>query len=276
MKVFKIVELPFMFLQGLWNFAKERKPPEKSAIRVFSSLALTFSNGLFMVALARYCRPAWRVLLRLTLKRYESLLRKQPSSPKFQKSVMICRFMLLYDQKAAWSELLPLIEAFEVKTRMTVAADTFYLYWVNERFDEARQACEYWQNIAEQWISEHEGQAKQARSHLRKLWSWKLGYPARSKGTHETIMTTMQEASRLGGSWVREYHEAKFAGLMLAWLEERGYAPAHEYLTSHKLNRNASFFVGFNLIKDFGYAVAQELGMDDSTFMNLCRQAEQW
>ncbi len=168
----------------------------------------------------------------------------------------------------------------------------FHLFWVNERFDEARQACNYGQDEANSWIAEHEKETRRAWHLLRKLGDWTLGYYDESKlnngkpgdwtpsyyednKAHFQAMREIRErASKLGGFWITRSRNAKLAGLILEWLEERDYLPAQQFLRNHKLNKNPPLPPGFYFSRDFGYDVAQELGMDENTFLNLCQKAE--
>lgn len=220
--------------------------------------------------------PLYRAFIRILLPYYRWHLRMKPNSVHLSKSVAALQFAALYNAKAPWSEFVPYLKNFSVKRRGEFAEYLFYLFWINERFDEAKEACDYWKNAAYLRVTENESDARLALNFLRKVPNWKPGYKKLTQASFETAIKNQMKANRLGGFRVESYRNAKLAGLILEWLKEQDYAPAITYLQRRKINRHPPLPPNYYFSRDFGYSVLQELGMDDNTFFKLCRQAEQF
>lgn len=218
--------------------------------------------------------PLYSVLLKCQLRYFRWRLRMRPDNLPLQNNVDGLHLMLLYDQKAPWREFEPLLEKLSSKTRVEFSEPLFYLFWINERFEEAEQVCDFWQNQALLWVRENENDAHSALNLLRQIATWKPGYRESGKLTGAEAINLRKQAAEYGEFWVTQYRNAKLAGLILEWLREQNYAPAIRFLRQQSINRHPPFPPRFYFAHEFGFDLSQELGMKQNTFLHLCRQAE--
>ncbi len=233
----------------------------------------TLVFGFLWQLIGYRCHPLYRAFLKLQLAFFRWKLQVWPSIQGARAAGHL-QLMVLYDKRAAWPEFVPHLEKLSIKQRVEVAQYLFYLFWINARFAEASETCNYWQKNAHAWISENENNARHALYSLRQIATWKPGYRETSKATQFEATELRDKARKYGSFWVTHYRNAKLAGLILEWLKEKDYAPAIDFLRSHKMNRNPPFPPRFYFSHDFGFDLSQELGMEENLFLNLCRKAE--
>lgn len=235
-------------------------PATREEWESFGNKMLMFGAAVtFFFRVAARCRPLYRALLRWGIKVFDAKAKRQVKGA--EQTAISLRFMLLFEQKAAWDKIEPIIRAHSSdSSRFNRTKDMVSLYWLNGRFDEMRQSIEYWKSMSEEWVLAHRNKARKAQKISRAICDLPL----------EKKADALWKAAESGSFYVNNYCDSRIAAALMNLSEKDDDAKAHEAVNSLQVERNPVVLASMNFDEEF----AQQLGADEATFNQIVRDAE--
>ncbi len=164
------------------------------------------------------CRPLLMWLLKMKIKSYE----KQDLGCKTNQCIDL-KSLLLYNQKASWPNVLPVVDTFSGIGSKPFAANSFaYLYLANLRLTEAQEANAYCVDVTDQWVKENPAQAQRALQLWKRLASWYPFSTTEPTMSDEEFRIVRSEIYKVKGRTVKEWRDSRVAAEVIAWLIAQG------------------------------------------------------
>lgn len=176
----------------------------------------------------------------------------------------------LLDQQVGWPEMLLGLEEVEIKSRSGCAELAVAMYFFHKRFDEAREAAEYWVGVTKQLTSGRQD-GRRALAFEDRLQEEsrlvKAGVPSTEaswSGLRDYLCTMRQHYD---ANMVHiDYRTSQIASKMLDWSRARNDEPASQATRTLRINR----FLSLPEI-EFDEALADSMGMDATIFQRIKR-----
>lgn len=239
-------------------------------VRVLSALLLFVQLLLWLlIPLRRISRPLWRRLLKWQIAGYRYIASVRPSLQN-QDRLIFAQYWLLFEQRASWSLFLRLIEQLPPPNRAVYVVQLVGLYWINGRFDEARDAASYGCQVLDAWVSSHLDETAQVLHLVRQIDWWPLQPQPGPFLSHEDTLVALGQASRLGFTALKAWRDLHVASVLLEWSKSKGDRKAQKIVAKMDVDRNPFMVARFY----FNSELATRLGMAPDTFDHICKEAE--
>lgn len=241
-------------------------------------------------------RPTYRALMRGRLR-----LRRALPTPlqRWLKSLLggdagAIELYLLFDQRAEWHEYLDVLGPRNevMRSHLPHIAD---LFWINERFDEARQAVRLWRDLAEEQVRQNSDVASAARESLRAIngWTERNRDRIKSAGSDKSRKAEAVQAALKSDPYPRDafrsgyfhshpgtiiksgfgsYRSASIACRILDICEQDGDARARQFVRELEGSRNPLLPLQ---VLVFDQETAAKLGISDQEFKRIQAEAEE-
>ncbi len=235
-------------------------PATREEWESFGNKMLMFGAAVtFFFRVAARCRPLYRALLRWGIKVFDARARRGEKGAV--DAALSLRLMLLFEQKAAWDEVKPLVQArASASDRLNNTKNMVALYWLNGRFDEMRQAIEYWKSMSEEWVLAHRNKARKSQNISRTICDLPL----------EKKADALWKTWKSGSFYVNNYRDSRIAAALMNLSEKDDDDKAREAVDSLQVERNPVILASMNFDEEF----SQQLGADEATFNQIVRDAE--
>lgn len=182
---------------------------------------------------------------------------------------------LLYNQRAAWSQMQPIIaKAPSAKYRARAAQYAVNLYFPDGRFDECRAALRYGCRVTEDWVQEHR---EEARADMQLVRESRHYAAARLKGeTPQSRWSSDHQAARaairLSETVADQYFNLHVALSFLEWSEAQGDVQMRQVVDLMPKKGMKRKLIASEDI-DFEQHLAERLGIDEATLNRIYAEA---